>query len=129
MKENFSATGRRKDAKAKVVLRAGKGNFTINEETIDEYFPRLVYRKIVKEPLEKVDFLDQFDVEVRAKGGGLTGQAEAIRLGISRAILEINPELKPSLKKSGLLTRDPRMKERKKPGLRGARARPQRSKR
>ena len=129
MKENFSATGRRKDAKAKVVLRAGKGNFTINEETIDEYFPRLVYRKIVKEPLEKVNFLDQFDVEVRAKGGGLTGQAEAIRLGISRAILEINPELKPSLKKSGLLTRDPRMKERKKPGLRGARARPQRSKR
>ena len=129
MKESFSATGRRKGAKVKVVLKAGKGNFTINEKTIDEYFPRLVYRKVVKEALEKVNFLDQFDVEVQASGGGLTGQAEAIRLGISRAILEINPELRPPLKKSGFLTRDPRMKERKKPGLRGARARPQSSKR
>lgn len=129
MKESFSATGRRKEAKVKVVLKAGKGNFTINEKAIDEYFPRLVYRKVVKEALEKVNFLDQFDVEVQASGGGLTGQAEAIRLGISRAILEINPELRPPLKKSGFLTRDPRMKERKKPGLRGARARPQSSKR
>lgn len=129
MKESFSATGRRKEAKVKVVLKAGKGNFTVNEKTIDEYFPRLVYRKVVKEALEKVNFLDQFDVEVQARGGGLAGQAEAIRLGISRAILEINPELRPPLKKSGFLTRDPRMKERKKPGLRGARARPQSSKR
>ncbi len=129
MKESFSATGRRKGAKVKVVLKAGKGNFTINEKTIDEYFPRLVYRKVVKEALEKVNFLDQFDVEVQASGGGLAAQAEAIRLGISRAILEINPELRPPLKKSGFLTRDPRMKERKKPGLRGARARPQSSKR
>lgn len=129
MKESFSGTGRRKGAKAKVVLKAGKGNFTVNEKAIDEYFPRLVYRKVVKEPLEKVNFLDQFDVEVWARGGGLTGQAEAIRLGISRAILEINPELRPPLKKGGFLTRDPRMKERKKPGLRGARARPQSSKR
>ena len=129
MKESFSATGRRKEAKVKVVLKAGKGNFTVNEKAIDEYFPRLVYRKVVKEPLEKVNFLDQFDVEVQARGGGLAAQAEAIRLGISRAILEINPELRPPLKKSGFLTRDPRMKERKKPGLRGARARPQSSKR
>jgi small subunit ribosomal protein S9 len=129
MKESFSATGRRKEAKAKVVITAGKGNFTINQKAIDEYFPRLVYRKMVKEALEKVNFLDQFDVEVQTSGGGLTGQAEAIRLGISRAILEINPELRPPLKKSGFLTRDPRMKERKKPGLRGARARPQSSKR
>jgi len=129
MKESFSATGRRKEAKVKVVITAGKGNFTINEKAIDEYFPRLVYRKVVKEALEKVNFLDQFDVEVQARGGGLAGQAEAIRLGISRAILEINPELRPPLKKSGFLTRDPRMKERKKPGLRGARARPQSSKR
>jgi small subunit ribosomal protein S9 len=129
MKENFSTTGRRKGARAKVTLKAGKGNFTVNEKTLEEYFPRLVYRKVVKEPLEKVDFLDQFDVEARVGGGGLTGQAEAVRLGISRAILEINPELKAPLKKSGFLTRDPRMKERKKPGLRGARAKPQSSKR
>jgi len=129
MKKNFSTTGRRKEARAQVILKAGKGNFTVNEKTIDEYFPRLVYRKVVREPLEKVDFLDQFDVEARVAGGGLTGQAEAVRLGISRAILEINPELRVPLKKSGLLTRDSRMKERKKPGLRGARAKPQSSKR
>lgn len=129
MKENFSTTGRRKEARAKVILKGGKGNFTVNEKTLDEYFPRLVYQKIVKEPLEKVDFLDQFDVEARVAGGGLTGQAEAVRLGISRAILEINPELRVPLKKSGFLTRDSRMKERKKPGLRGARAKPQSSKR
>jgi len=129
MKENFSTTGRRKGARAKVILKAGKGNFTVNEKTLDKYFPRLVYRKMVKEPLEKVDFLDQFDVEARVAGGGLTGQAEAVRLGISRAILEINPELRVPLKKSGFLTRDSRIKERKKPGLRGARAKPQSSKR
>lgn len=129
MKENFSTTGRRKEARAKVILKAGKGNFTVNEKTLDEYFSRRVYQKIVKEPLEKVDFLDQFDVEARVAGGGLTGQAEAVRLGISRAILEINPELRVPLKKSGFLTRDSRIKERKKPGLRGARAKPQSSKR
>ena len=129
MKVNFFTTGRRKRARAKVILKAGKGNFTVNEKTLDEYFPRLVYRKMVKEPLEKVDFLDQFDVEAQVAGGGLTGQAEAVRLGISRAILEINPELRVPLKKSGFLTRDSRMKERKKPGLRGARAKPQSSKR
>ncbi len=129
MKENISTTGRRKEARAKVILKAGKGNFTVNEKTLDEYFPRLVYRKMVKEPLEKVDFLDQFDVEARVAGGGLTGQAEAVRLGISRAILEINPELRVPLKKSGFLTRDSRIKERQKPGLRGARAKPQSSKR
>ncbi len=129
MKENFSTTGRRKEARAKVILKAGKGNFTVNKKTLDEYFSRRVYQKIVKEPLEKVDFLDQFDVEAQVAGGGLTGQAEAVRLGISRAILEINPELRITLKKSGFLTRDSRIKERKKPGLRGARAKPQSSKR
>ncbi len=129
MKANIFTTGRRKGARAKVILKAGKGNFTVNEKTLDEYFPRLVYRKMVKEPLEKVDFLDQFDVEARVRGGGLTGQAEAVRLGISRAILEINPELRVPLKKRGFLTRDSRIKERKKPGLRGARAKPQSSKR
>jgi len=129
MKKNFSTMGRRKEARAKVILKAGKGNFTVNEKTLNEYFSRRVYQKIVKEPLEKVDFLDQFDVEARVAGGGLTGQAEAVRLGISRAILEINPELRVPLKKSGFLTRDSRMKERKKPGLRGARAKPQSSKR
>lgn len=129
MKEHFSATGRRKEAKAKVILKAGKGSFTINNKSIDEYFPRSVYQKIVREPLEKVNFLDQFDVQAWTTGGGLTGQAEAIRLGISRAVVEINPELRAPLKKNGLLRRDPRMKERSKPGLRGARAKPQSPKR
>ncbi|RLE10985.1 30S ribosomal protein S9, partial [Candidatus Aerophobetes bacterium] len=87
------------------------------------------YRKIVKEPLELVGFLDRFDVEAQVKGGGLTGQAGALRLGIARVIAQINPELRKTLKKAGFLTRDARVKERKKPGLRGARAKPQTSKR
>lgn len=123
--EGYAATGRRKTATAQVRMKAGKGNMMVNKRTIDDYFPRKTYIKIIKEPLEKVDFLDRFDVEVKVKGGGLTGQAEAIRLGLSRILLKINPELKGILKKAGFLTRDPRMKERKKPGLTGARARHQ----
>ena len=129
MKEGFYAVGRRKRATAKVRIKSGQGNLTVNKRDLESYFPRKVYSKIVREPLEKVDFLDKFDVEAHVNGGGLTGQAEAIRLGLSRAILKINPELRKLLKKAGLLTRDPRVKERKKPGLRGARARPQISKR
>jgi len=127
--EGYIATGRRKKARAQVRIKAGNGNFIVNKRAIDDYFPRKIDSKIVKEPLERVDFLDRFDVEAKVSGGGLTGQAEAIRLGISRALLKINPELKEILKKAGFLRRDPRMKERKKPGLTGARARHQISKR
>lgn len=123
--EGYAATGRRKTATAQVRVKAGKGNMIVNKRTIDDYFPRKTHVKIVREALEKVDFLDKFDMEAKVKGGGLTGQAEAIRLGLSRTILKINPELKGILKKAGFLTRDPRMKERKKPGLTGARARHQ----
>ena len=129
MKEGFYAVGRRKKVTAKVRVKSGQGNLTVNKRDLENYFSRKVYSKIVKEPLEKVGFLDKFDVEADVKGGGLTGQAEAIRLGLSRAILKINPELRNPLKKAGLLTRNPKVKERKKPGLRGARARPQISKR
>jgi len=129
MKESFYAVGRRKKATAKVRVKSGQGNLTVNKRDLENYFSRKAYSKIVKEPLEKVGFLDKFDVEADVEGGGLTGQAEAIRLGLSRAILKINPELRNPLKKAGLLTRNPRVKERKKPGLRGARARPQISKR
>lgn len=127
--EGYIATGRRKKARAQVRIKAGNGNLIVNKRAIDDYFPRKIDSKIVKEPLERVNFLDRFDVEAKVSGGGLTGQAEAIRLGISRALLKINPELKETLKKAGFLTRDPRMKERKKPGLTGARARHQISKR
>jgi small subunit ribosomal protein S9 len=129
MKEGFYAVGRRKKATAKVRIKSGQGNLTVNNRGLENYFPRRVDSKTVKEPLEKADFLDKFDVEAHVKGGGLTGQAKAIRLGLSRAILKVNPELRKPLKKAGLLTRDPRVKERKKPGLRGARAKPQISKR
>jgi small subunit ribosomal protein S9 len=129
MKEGFYAVGRRKKATAKVRVKSGQGNLTVNKRELENYFSRKVYSKIVKEPLEKVNFLDKFDVEAHVKGGGPTGQAEAIRLGLSRAILKINPELRNPLKKAGLLTRNPKVKERKKPGLRAARARPQISKR
>lgn len=123
--EAYAATGRRKTATAQVRVKAGKGNMIVNKRTIDDYFPRKTHVKIVREPLEKVDFLDRFDMEAKVKGGGSTGQAEAIRLGLSRIILKINPELRGILKKAGFLTRDSRMKERKKPGLTGARARHQ----
>jgi len=129
MKEGFYAVGRRKEATAKVKIKAGKGEFIINGRSIEEYFPREIYRKIARKPLEEVNLLDRFDVEAEAKGGGLNGQAGAIRLGLARNILKINPELRTSLKKEGFLTRDPRMKERKKPGLTGARGKPQSSKR
>lgn len=126
---NYYATGRRKEAIAKVWMGAGEGKIVVNDRDFQEYFPREVYRKRVREPLELVDFLDRFDVKAQVRGGGLTGQAEALKLGVARVIAQINPELRSTLKKAGFLTRDPRMKERKKPGLRGARARPQTSKR
>lgn len=125
----YYATGKRKEAVAKVWMRAGRGEILVNDKSLEDYFPREAYRKIVKEPLELVGFLDRFDVEAQVKGGGLTGQVGALRLGIARVIAQINPELRKTLKKAGFLTRDARVKERKKPGLRGARAKPQTSKR
>jgi len=127
--ESFYATGRRKEAVAKVWMKAGKGEIIVNDRDFRDYFVRETYRRVIRQPLELVDFIGRFDVIAQVKGGGLTGQAEAIRLGIARVISKINPELRKTLKKAGLLTRDPRMKERKKPGLRGARAKPQTSKR
>lgn len=127
--EYYAATGRRKTAVAQVRLKMGKGEIQVNGKKAGEYFSRPLYGKIVRESLEQVDFLDRFDAVVEVQGGGLTGQAEAIRLGLARAIIKINPELRSNLKQRGFLTRDQRMKERKKPGLRGARAKPQSSKR
>ena len=127
--EYYAATGRRKEAVAQVRLKMGKGEIQVNGKKAEEYFARPLYGKIIRESLEQVDFLDRFDAVVEVQGGGLTGQAEAIRLGLARAIIKINPELRSNLKQRGFLTRDQRMKERKKPGLRGARAKPQSSKR
>ena len=127
--DSYYATGKRKEAVAKVWMKAGKGEIIINERKFEDYFPREGYRRVIRQPLQLVDFIGRFDVKAQVKGGGLTGQAEAVRLGISRVISKINPELRKILKKAGLITRDPRMKERKKPGLRGARAKPQTSKR
>lgn len=125
----YQAIGRRKEARAVVKLKPGEGKLVVNGKTLEVYFPRKAYTLIIQEPLQKVDFLGRYDIEADVKGGGLTGQAEAIKLGIARNIIKINPELRTPLKSSDLLTRDPRIKERKKPGLRGARAKPQSSKR
>jgi len=130
MRQNYYyAVGRRKEATATVILKAGKGEIKVNKKDTKEYFPRRGYEKLIKEPLERVGLLDKFNVEAKVKGGGLTGQVGAIRLGLSRAILKINSELRKPLKEAGLLSRDPRMKERKKAGLRGARVKPQSPKR
>lgn len=122
-------TGRRKHSVARVRLYAGEGNITINNRPIDEYFGLETLKAIVKQPLELTETIGKFDITVNVVGGGVSGQAGAIRHGISRALLEFNPELRPALKKAGFLTRDPRMKERKKYGLKGARRAPQFSKR
>jgi small subunit ribosomal protein S9 len=123
------ATGRRKTSMARVRLLPGTGSITINKRPLDEYFPNNVLKMIIKQPLLSVDAAEKFDILVRVAGGGASGQAGAIRHGISRALTEYNPELRGKLKKEGFLTRDPRMKERKKYGQRGARARFQFSKR
>ena len=122
-------TGRRKTATARVYLKPGSGRITVNDRSLDEFFGRETGRMIVRQPLEAVKLLSRFDIAVKVDGGGTTGQAGAIRHGISRALTEYNSELRKKLKKEGFLTRDPRMKERKKYGQRGARARFQFSKR
>lgn len=122
-------TGRRKESVARVYISSGKGLFTVNGRPVDEYFARETGRMIVRQPLHVVDKIDQFDISCTVNGGGETGQAGAVRHGLSRALVEFDAELKPLLRKAGLITRDPRAVERKKVGLRKARKRPQFSKR
>ena len=122
-------TGRRKSSVAIVYLVPGTGKITINKRDIDEYFGLDTLKVIVRQPLVATETTDKFDVLVNVKGGGYTGQAGAIRHGISRALLTVDEDYRPVLKKAGFLTRDPRMKERKKYGLKGARRAPQFSKR
>ena len=126
----FYGTGRRKSSVARVRLYTGTGSVKINDREMDEYFGLETLKLLVRQPLELTGLADKFDIECRVAGGGVSGQAGAIRHGIARALLQYNDgELRPQLKKAGLLTRDPRMKERKKYGLKAARRAPQFSKR
>jgi small subunit ribosomal protein S9 len=129
LKIQYYGTGRRKKSVARVRLVPGEGKFLINDRTLDDYFGLATLKVIVKQPLVLTDTAEKFDVLCKVTGGGFTGQAGAIRHGISRALLKLNEELRPVLKKAGFLTRDPRMKERKKYGLKKARRAPQFSKR
>ncbi len=126
---NFSAVGRRKKAVARVRLIPGEGNITVNKRSLDEYFGLETLKTVVRQPLTLTETAGRFDVVVSVRGGGFTGQAGAIRHGIARALVKADEELKPAIKKAGYLTRDPRMKERKKYGLKKARKAPQFSKR
>ncbi|MDY2790650.1 MAG: 30S ribosomal protein S9 [Lachnospiraceae bacterium] len=128
-KERYYGTGRRKNSVARVYLVPGTGKITINKRDIDHYLGLETLKIIVRQPLEATKTNGKFDVIVTVKGGGFTGQAGAIRHGIARALLEADADYRPILKKAGYLTRDPRMKERKKPGLKKARRAPQFSKR
>ena len=125
----FYGTGRRKKSIARVYLTPGTGKITINKRDIDEYLGFETLKLIVRQPLAATETADKFDVMVNVRGGGYTGQAGAIRHGIARALLQADPDYRPILKKAGYLTRDPRMKERKKYGLKAARRAPQFSKR
>lgn len=127
--ERYYGTGRRKSSIARVYLIPGTGKVTINKKDMDEYFGLETLKIIVRQPLEATNMADKFDVLVNVKGGGFTGQAGAIRHGIARALNKYDLDLRPTLKKAGYLTRDPRMKERKKYGLKKARRAPQFSKR
>ena len=125
----FYGTGRRKKSIARVYLMPGKGDIVINKRPIDEYFGLETLKVIVRQPLAATETVDKYDVLVNVRGGGYTGQAGAIRHGIARALLQVDADYRPILKKAGFLTRDPRMKERKKYGLKKARKAPQFSKR
>ena len=126
---NIHAVGRRKKAIARVRLIPGEGNIVINKRSLDEYFGYETLKTVVRQPLVLTDTMGKWDVIVNCKGGGFTGQAGAIRHGIARALVKADEELKPAIKQAGYLTRDPRMKERKKYGLKAARRAPQFSKR
>ncbi len=127
--EQYYGTGRRKSSSARVYLRPGNGRITINKRSIDEYFGRETSRMVVRQPLATAELLDKFDINVNVTGGGPSGQAGAIRLGITRALLEYDDSLRPALRKEGFVTRDAREVERKKVGLRKARRGVQFSKR
>ncbi len=125
----YRGTGRRKSSVARVILTPGTGKFTINGRTFEDYIPSAATRLDVEQPLDKTSNMTTFDIRVNVNGGGITGQAGAIRHGITRALLEVNADYRKVLKAAGLITRDPRVKERKKPGLKKARRAPQFSKR
>jgi small subunit ribosomal protein S9 len=125
----YYATGRRKNSIARVRLRTGSGKFEVNSQSVIDYFKRETLKMIIEQPFDKTETLGKFDIVADVKGGGLTGQAGALRLGISRALLSFDEELRSILRTNGFLTRDPREKERKKYGLAGARKRFQFSKR
>jgi len=125
----YYGTGRRKSSTARVFLRPGQGDFVVNRRPFESYFKNATLRMVIKQPFDLTETADKFDTIVNVEGGGPSGQAGAVRHGISRALLEYNGELRKTLKKSGFLTRDPRIKERKKYGQKGARARFQFSKR
>jgi small subunit ribosomal protein S9 len=127
--QRYYGTGKRKNAIARVFLKAGDGKLTVNDREPQDYFPRETSRMIMQQAFETIDKVNQFDVEAQVSGGGVAAQAEAIRHGIARALLHVNPEFRSPLKKAGLLTRDSREKERKKPGQPGARKKFQYSKR
>ncbi|HEU4349767.1 MAG TPA: 30S ribosomal protein S9 [Actinoplanes sp.] len=121
--------GRRKEAIVRVRLLPGTGQFTLNGRTLEQYVPNKVHQQLIREPLVTLEKAEQYDVIARLQGGGVTGQAGALRLAIARALIEVEAEDRPTLKKAGFLTRDPRVKERKKYGLKKARKAPQYSKR
>ncbi|MDQ5845656.1 MAG: 30S ribosomal protein S9 [Acidobacteriota bacterium] len=125
----YYGTGRRKTSTARVYLRSGAGDFKINRKPFEQYFPNETLRMIIRQPLQLTETGSKFDVLINVRGGGPAGQAGAIRHGITRALLEYNADLRPALKQAGLITRDPRIKERKKYGQKGARKRFQFSKR
>lgn len=125
----YLGTGRRKSSTARVRLQKGAGSITVNAKPLDEYFGRETARMVVRQPLELLEMADTFDINVNVQGGGGSGQAGAIRHGITRALMEFNEDLRPALRQAGFVTRDAREVERKKVGLKGARRRPQFSKR
>jgi len=125
----YRGTGRRKNSTARVILKPGSGNFTVNDRPLNDYIPSPSTRLDIFQPLEITESKESFDIEVNVDGGGITGQAGAIRHGLARALTEVNGDYRKPLKKAGMLTRDPREKERKKYGLRKARRSPQFSKR
>ncbi|MDD2298587.1 MAG: 30S ribosomal protein S9 [Fermentimonas sp.] len=127
--EAVNAIGRRKAAVARVIVTEGTGKIVINKRDLENYFPSSILQYIVKQPLNTLEVADKYDIRVNLDGGGYKGQSEAVRLGIARALVKINPEDKPALRAQGFMTRDPRVVERKKPGQPGARKKFQFSKR
>jgi len=127
--KQFYGTGRRRESVARVYIKPGPARFTVNGRPVDDYFRNIAWHTAAVEPLKFTQMQDQIDVHAMVKGGGVGGQAGAVRMGLSRALAALNPELRPALRKNGFLTRDPRMKERKKYGQKGARRRFQYSKR